>query len=59
MCEFNVFLNEKKVFENATYAKAMGSRVLLRDVLGSSMELENCRIVEVDVRTERLVLAKS
>lgn len=57
MCEFTVLLKGNKVFEDVTYAKEEGSKVILRDVLGNSKILENCRITEIDVGSERLVLS--
>jgi predicted RNA-binding protein len=57
MCEFTVLLGEKEVFKDAIYAKADGSKVILKDVLGDSRVLENCRIAEINVNSERLVLS--
>ena len=57
MCEFSVLLKEKTVFKDAVYAKANGNKVMVKDVLGSSKVFENCRITEVDVNSERLVLS--
>ena len=57
MCEFSVLLQGKKVFKDAVYAKADGSKVIIKDVLGSSKVFENCKIIEVDVNSERLVLS--
>jgi predicted RNA-binding protein len=57
MCEFTVFLNKEIVCRDVVYAKIDGDRVLLRDVLGVAKNVEDCRIVEVDVSSERLVLA--
>jgi len=45
------------VFKDAVYAKADGNNVTVRDVLGVSKTFENASIKEVDVRSERLVLA--
>lgn len=59
MCEFSVFLQHKTVFKDAVYAKADGSKVTVKDVLGDSRVFENCRIVEVDVNSERLVLSST
>ena len=56
MCEFSVLLKEKIVFKDAVYAKADGNKVTVKDVLGNSKVIENCKIVEVDVNSERLVL---
>ena len=57
MCEFSVLLKEKNVFKDAVYAKVDGSKVIVKDVLGDSRAFENCKIVEVDVSSERLVLS--
>lgn len=57
MCEFSVLLKEKIVFEDAIYAKVDGSKVIVKDVLGDSRVFENCKIVEVDVNSERLVMS--
>lgn len=57
MCEFSVLLEEKIVFKDAIYAKVDGSKVIVKDVLGDSRVFENCKIVEVDVNSERLVLS--
>jgi predicted RNA-binding protein len=57
MCEFKVIKKGETVFKDAVYAKADTNNVTVRDVLGISKTFENTRIVEVDVRTERLLLA--
>lgn len=57
MCEFEVSLKQKTVFKDAIYAKAEGNRVIVKDVLGTSKTFENCKIIEVDVGSERLILA--
>jgi len=57
MCEFSVLLKEKTVFKDAVYVKVDGSKVTVKDVLGNSRVFENCKIVEVDVNSERLVLS--
>lgn len=59
MCEFNVLLKGEIVFRDAIYAKVDGNKVILKDVLGVSKVFEDCKIVEVDVRSERLVLSSS
>lgn len=59
MCEFSVLLQDKMVFKDAVYAKADGSKVVVKDVLGDSKVFENCKIVEVDVNSERLVLSST
>jgi predicted RNA-binding protein len=59
MCEFNVILDGKTVFKEAVYAKMESNKIILRDVLGESKEIKNCKIVEVDVNSTRLVLSSS
>jgi predicted RNA-binding protein len=59
MCEFKVFLKGEKVFEGAVYAKAYEGKVYLRDVIGNSREMQNCKIAEVDVASEKLTLSPS
>jgi len=57
MCEFTVHKEGKAVFKDVVYAKAEGNKVTVRDVLGTSKVFENCRITEIDVRSERLTLS--
>ncbi len=59
MCEFRVFLDGEEVFEDVVYAKAHDGKVMLRNILGESKEVANCRVVEVDVNSERLLLSRS
>jgi len=56
MCEFKVLKKNEVVFEDAVYAKAEGSKVTVRSVLGVSKVFDNCAIAEVDVNKERLLL---
>ena len=57
MCEFKVLKKGEIVFKDAVYAKADGNNVTVRDVLGVSKTFENSRIAEMDVRSERLLIA--
>jgi len=57
MCEFTVILDGEIVFRDAIYAKMKSNNVVVKDVLGESKEFENCKIVEVDVNSTRLVLS--
>lgn len=59
MCEFTVFLGSEIVFRDATYVKADAGKVTVRDILGKSKTVDNCRVAEVDVASERLVLTKA
>lgn len=57
MCEFVVILNRETVFKDAVYAKMESNNVIVRDVLGESKEFKNCKIIEVDVNSTRLLLS--
>ena len=59
MYEFNVILHDKIVFKEVLYAKMESNKIILKDVLGESREIKNCKIVEVDVNSTRLVLSSS
>jgi predicted RNA-binding protein len=59
MCEFKVIVNGETVFKDVVNAKAKGNGVSVRDILGQSKEFTNCRILEVDVNSTRLVLSSS
>ena len=57
MCEFNVILNGETVCRDVVYAKTENNNVTVKSILGEAQEFKNCRIVEVDVNSTRLVLA--
>jgi predicted RNA-binding protein len=57
MCELKVIVEKEVAFENVIYAKSIENRVVVKDVLGKSMEFKNHTITEVDVNNERLVLS--
>jgi predicted RNA-binding protein len=59
MCEFTVILNGKSVFKDAIYAKTEKNNVTVKSVLGESKEFKNCKIIEIDVNTTRLVLSNT
>jgi len=59
MCEFTVFLNGEPIWNDVIYVKTTGSDIILRDVLGEQRVASNCKILEIDVYSERLVLAKN
>ena len=56
MCEFNVLLNGESQIRDVVYAKSDGNTVTVKSILGETKEFKNCRILEVDVNAERLVL---
>jgi predicted RNA-binding protein len=59
VCEFEVFLDGTKVFEDAVYAKSSGETTIVKNILGETRELEQCQIIEVDVQTTKLVLTST
>ena len=59
MCEFKVILNGETVFKDVVLAQLKGNNVSVTDVLGQSKEFKNCKILEVNVNSTRLVLASS
>jgi predicted RNA-binding protein len=58
MCELKVIVKGKQVFENAIYAKENGNNVVVKDVLGKSMEFKDHSIVEVNIAKEQLTLSE-
>jgi predicted RNA-binding protein len=56
MCEFNIILNGKTLFRDAVYAKIQGKKVAVKNIMGETMEFQNCVIDEVDVNNTKLVL---
>jgi len=56
MCEFNVILNGETLFKDVVYAKTEGNGVVVKNVLGETKEVNNCKITEVNVNSARLVL---
>jgi len=57
MCEFTVIFNGKAVFKDVIYAKMESNNVVVKNVLGESKQFRNCKIIEVDVNSTRLVLS--
>lgn len=58
MCEFAVYLDGTKIFEDAICCQILNGKMLMKDILGQTKELMNCHIVEVDVTKEKLVLER-
>jgi predicted RNA-binding protein len=44
-------------FKDVIYVKVEGDNVVVKNILGEGKEFKNCKIVEVDVNSTRLVLA--
>jgi predicted RNA-binding protein len=58
MCEFKVILEGNTVFKDAVYAKVDGINVIVKDILGDLEEFNNCRIIEINVNAQRLILSR-
>jgi predicted RNA-binding protein len=59
MCEFNVILNGQIEMKDVIYAKVQDNKVIVKDILGKTMEFAGCKIIEVDVPNARLVLVQA
>jgi len=59
MCEFNVILNGEIVFKDVVSARMETNNIIVKDVLGESKEFRNCKIIEIDVNSTRLVLSST
>jgi predicted RNA-binding protein len=57
MCELKVIIEGKVVFENVIYAKNVGNKIVLKDILGKTMEFKNHTITEVNITNESLLLS--
>jgi predicted RNA-binding protein len=57
MCELKVIVKNEVAFENVIYAKSTGNSVVVKDVLGKSMEFKNHTIAEVNITKEQLILS--
>ena len=57
MCEFNVSLEGREVFNDVVFAVFKEGNVILSDVLGYSKEFKNCQIIRIDVNSQQLILA--
>jgi predicted RNA-binding protein len=58
VCEFTVFLEGTRVFEDAVFCRVEAGELLLKDVLGQSKRFPRCHVVEVNVAAEKIVLEK-
>jgi len=58
MCEFTVFLDGERVFEDAVFCRVEAGELLLKDILGQSKRFSRCHVVEVNVVSEKIVLEK-
>ena len=56
MCEFKVYLDGEKVWEDVVFAISEREGVTLKDIMGESRIYVGARIAEVNVMNTRLVL---
>jgi len=56
MCEFDVFLDGEKVFEEAIHLKREDGKLTARDILGNEKELGDVEVEEISVSSEKLTL---
>lgn len=56
MCEFKVFLDGKKVFEDVVVCILKDGELLIKDILGQSKKFSNCHIAEINVFSEKINL---
>ena len=59
MCEFNVILNGKTVYQEVVYAKVAGSNVTVKNVLGESKVFKNCKISEINESSTQIILTST
>lgn len=58
MCEFDVYLDGKKIFEEAvSLEREENGKLLTRDVLNREKEVGDVQVEEIDVSSEKLVLS--
>ena len=59
MCELKVIADNKVVFENAIFAKVVDNKVVVKDIIGKTMEFKNHSIDEVNITKEQLILSST
>ena len=59
MCEFKVFLDGEKVFEEVVHVKTTEGEVVLGNILGEQRKLKDCSIQEINVASEKLILSST
>ena len=59
MCELDLILNGKIQLKDVIYAKVEGTNVVVKNILGEVKEFGNCKIIEVDINSARLVVSSN
>jgi predicted RNA-binding protein len=58
MCEFKVLLEGREIMRDVVYAQRNGGNVIIKDIIGEEMLVEEAEIVEVNVFGTKLILEK-
>jgi predicted RNA-binding protein len=58
MCEFKVLLEGREIMKDAIYARQHEGGIILRDIIGDEMRVEDAEIIEVNVFSTELILRK-
>jgi predicted RNA-binding protein len=59
MCEFKVLLEGRKIMKDVIYARQHEGEIILRDIIGNEMHVEDAEIIEVNVFSTELILRKT
>ena len=58
MCEFKVLLEDKEIMKDVIYARQKEGGIILRDIIGDEMRVDDAEIIEINVFSTKLVLRK-
>jgi predicted RNA-binding protein len=58
MCEFKVLLEGREIMRDVIYAQQKGGDVIIKDIIGKEMLVEEAKIIEVNVFSTKLILEK-
>jgi predicted RNA-binding protein len=58
MCEFKVLLEGREIMRDVIYAQQKGDDVIIKDIIGKEMLVEEAKIIEVNVFSTKLILEK-
>jgi predicted RNA-binding protein len=58
MCEFKVLFEGREIMKDVIYARQHEGGIILRDIIGNEMRVEDSEIIEVNVLSTELVLRK-
>lgn len=58
MCEFKVLLEGREIMRDVIYAQQKGDDVIIKDIIGKEVLVEEAKIIEVNVFSTKLILEK-